>query len=227
MTQNATLDDGASAPGLSPLARLKLTRELATVKTDIAAIAAGPRAALARLKLVARANAIRAQLGGGVVPVPQPAEAPGKGFEIGTIRFEPVKIPDPRRDGEFYWAAKVVETGEVLEDIQKESVPKLEARFREDFERGLKGDVERWRRGFGLQPIDGPAPAQAAEPAELVELREVAAGQHDGLGLDALLSKIDKAARALSDAGLLSGEAEAVAHEAITHWARLELQANG
>ncbi|HEY4529814.1 MAG TPA: hypothetical protein VIG97_05740, partial [Luteimonas sp.] len=76
-------------------------------------------------------------------------------------------------------------------------------------------------------PAPQPEPAAAAEPAELAELREVVAGQHDGLGLDALLSKIDKAARALSDAGLLSGDAETVAHEAITHWARLELQTNG
>jgi len=218
--QNATLDDGASAPRLSPLERLRLSRELATIKTDIAALAGGASAALARLKLVARANAIRTQLGGGMQVAP--AIEPARAFEVGTVRFEPVKMPDPRREGHFYWAAKVAETGEVMQDIQKESVPKLEERYREDFERGLRGDVARWRAGFRLPSADA-----AAEPAELAELREVTTGQHDGLGLDALLQKIDTAARALSDAGLLSGDAEAVAHDAITHWARLELQTNG
>ena len=141
-----TLDDGASAPGLSALARLKLSRELATIKTDIAAVSAGPTAALKRLKLVARANQIRAQLG--------------------------ISSPD-------------------------------------------------------LKPVPKPEPAPAIEAPEIGELREVAAGQHDTMGLDALLSKIDKAARALHGASLLKDEAEDLAHAAITHWARLELQANG
>lgn len=145
-TQTATLDDGAPAPGLSALARLKLSRELATIKTDIAAVAAGPTAALTRLRLVARANQIRVQLGGLV----------------------PAAVVPP------------------------------------------------------------PAPEPQAEPRpELDELREVVAGQHDALGLDALLTKIDKAARALHEAGALTGDAEQLAHDAVTYWARLELQLNG
>lgn len=149
--QTVTMDDGAPAPSLSPLERLKLSRELATVKTDLSVIAAGPAATLTRLKLVARANQIRARLGGGAnLPAPEP-------------KPEPKPEPTP-------------------------------------------------------EPVEHPGVA---------ELREVIAGQHDGLGLDALLSKIEKAAHALHEADALAGEAESVAQDAVTHWARLELQTNG
>lgn len=158
MQSNATLDDGATAPALSVLSRLKLSRELATIKTDIAAIAAGPMAALTRLKLVARANQIRAQLGGAISPPVAPPVAP--------VVVEP-------------------------------------------------------------EPAPAPAPAAESEAPEVGELRDVVAGKHDGLGLDGLLAKIDKAARALFDAGSLLGDIEALAHEAVSHWARLELQTNG
>lgn len=154
MQSNATLDDGATAPALSVLARLKLSRELATIKTDIAAIAAGPMAALTRLKLVARANHIRAQLGGALAPAVTPPVAPA--------------VIEPE-----------------------------------------------------------PTPTDEREAPEVGELRDVIAGKYDGLGLDGLLAKIDKAARALFDAGSLLGDIEALAHEAVSHWARLELQTNG
>lgn len=149
MQNHETLDDSASPPALSPLARLKLSRELATIKTDISMIAAGPSAALTRLKLVARANSIRAQLGGGLTPTVAPPQA-------------------------------------------AQATP---------------------------SPIE--------ESSDVNDLRDVVAGVHDGLGLDALLTKIEGAARALFDAGLLAGDVEALAHEAVSHWARLELQING
>lgn len=80
----------------------------------------------------------------------------------------------------------------------------------------------------GAMPAPAPAVVMpAAEPAQLAELREVIAGQHDALGLDALLSKIDAAARALHDVGALQGDAESLAHDAVSHWARLELNTNG
>jgi len=152
-TQNdATLDDGAPAPTLPVLARLKLSRELATIKTDISAIVAGPLAALTRLKLVARANQIRRQLGGAIAPPVTPPVAPAV--------------------------------------IEPEPVPVIEA-------------------------------------VEVGELRDVIAGLHDGLGLDGLLTKIGKAVRSLFDAGSLLGDIETLAHEAVSHWAQLELQTNG
>ena len=50
----------ARAQSKSPaVARLKLSRELATVKTDIAITASDPAAARTRLKLAARANQLR------------------------------------------------------------------------------------------------------------------------------------------------------------------------
>lgn len=56
----------ARVPSTSPVvARLKLSRELATVKTDIATTAADPAAARARLKLAARANQIRHKIDAG------------------------------------------------------------------------------------------------------------------------------------------------------------------
>lgn len=152
LLSNATLDDGAVVPSLPVLTRLKLSRELATIKTDISAVAAGPMAALTRLKLIARANQIRVQLGGVISPPVAPAVA---------------------------------------------------------------------------DPAPQPEPIAEREPPQVAELRDVIAGRHDGLGLDALLSKIESAARALFDADSLAGDVESLAHEAVSHWARLELQING
>lgn len=72
----AALDDAGGtvvAPPLGAMARLKLVRQLAGVKADIAAAGSGPMAALKRLRLVATANQVRAQLGA-AVRTPAPAE---------------------------------------------------------------------------------------------------------------------------------------------------------
>lgn len=74
---------------------------------------------------------------------------------------------------------------------------------------------------------ESPAPAEESEPPEVVELRDVIAGKHNGIGLHGLLSMIERAVRALSVAGELYGGIEALAHEALNHWAHLELQING
>ena len=73
--ESAALDDAGTvvAPPLGAMARLKLVRQLAGVKADIAAAGAGPMAALKRLRLVATANQVRAQLGA-VVRAPAPAD---------------------------------------------------------------------------------------------------------------------------------------------------------
>ena len=71
----AALDDAGTvvAPPLGAMARLKLVRQLAGMKADIAAAGAGPMAALKRLRLVATANQVRAQLGA-VVRAPAPVD---------------------------------------------------------------------------------------------------------------------------------------------------------
>lgn len=138
----AALDDAGTvvAPPLGAMARLKLVRQLAGMKADIAAAGAGPMAALKRLRLVATANQVRAQLGAAAVQPPSVAEAENK---------------------------------------------------------------------------------------HVTSLREVSSGKHDSEGLAALFARIQEAANALNEAGLLVGEVEAVAHAAITHWAELEVSLNG
>ncbi len=85
--------------------------------------------------------------------------------------------------------------------------------------------------GAGVPVIQtAPAPSDVAtEPDQVKTLREVTAGQHDTKGLPELFGLIQGAVNGLDEAGLLSGDADAVANEAITHWAELEerLSANG
>lgn len=74
--------------------------------------------------------------------------------------------------------------------------------------------------GVGSKPAENP---------HVATLRAVAAGQHDTRGLPELLGLIQEAVNGLDEAGLLTGDADGVANEAITHWAELEerLSANG
>jgi hypothetical protein len=60
------------------------------------------------------------------------------------------------------------------------------------------------------------------ELPHVTTLRAVAAGQHDSKGLPELYGLIQEAVNGLDEAGELTGDAEAVANEAITHWAELE-----
>lgn len=60
------------------------------------------------------------------------------------------------------------------------------------------------------------------ESPHVTTLRAVAAGQHDSKGLPELYGLIQEAANGLDEAGELTGEADAVANEAITHWGELE-----
>lgn len=71
-----------------------------------------------------------------------------------------------------------------------------------------------------------PAPV---EDANLTTLRDVAAGKFDGDGLLALYERIRDAVVALegTTGAPLSGDAEAAAQAAITHWAELEVKVNG
>jgi hypothetical protein len=139
---NATLDDVGTPNVAAMMARLKLTGELSTLKKQIDALGIAAGDMLAKLRLVARANEVRKQLGDSLVPVVQP---------------KPV-TPEPEQ----------------------------------------------------------------ADQEQVKSLREVIAGTHDGKSLPELFAIIQEAVNGLDEAGMLSGEADAVANEAITHWAELE-----
>lgn len=72
---------------------------------------------------------------------------------------------------------------------------------------------------------DTPRIEQEQAPTESAEakfLREVKEGAHDALALDDLLTKIEAAVLALQEAGQLTGDIDAMASAAITHWAEME-----
>ncbi len=66
--------------------------------------------------------------------------------------------------------------------------------------------------GVGIKTTENP---------HVATLKAVAAGRHDTKGLPELFGLIQEAANGLDEAGLLSGDAEAVANEAIEHWDEL------
>lgn len=72
--------------------------------------------------------------------------------------------------------------------------------------------------------LGGKPQAEAGEPAEVKALRAIAKGAHDGETLLELYVRIQAAINALTEAGALAGDAESVAHDAITRWAELESQ---
>lgn len=63
---------------------------------------------------------------------------------------------------------------------------------------------------------------KTAENPHVATLKAVAAGQHDTKGLPELFRLIREAVNGLDEAGLLTGDAEAAAHDACTHWGELE-----
>ena len=81
--------------------------------------------------------------------------------------------------------------------------------------------------GAGAVPPPAEPKTEEVESPHVVTLRAVAAGKHDSEGLAALFGRIQEAVNALNEAGLLIDAAEAVAQEAITHWAELEVRLNG
>jgi hypothetical protein len=146
-------------------------------------------------------------------------------FEVGGIKFEAIKTNDLRRPGKFFWRAKVVETGEMPESYGAESVPKLKAQLEDDLNFGLKGDLDRWHKGFGIsQPK--PEPETNPHQVHIDTLQSIVDGQHDNDDLAGLLDVIDAAATALIDAGL--GDVnDALIGAAAERWAILDEQQNG
>lgn len=72
-----------------------------------------------------------------------------------------------------------------------------------------------------LAKLGAGAAPQTENPA-LAVLRAVIQGEHDRLALRRVLEMIEGAIKALHDGGDLVGGNEALADDAITHWARLE-----
>lgn len=62
---------------------------------------------------------------------------------------------------------------------------------------------------------------KTAENPHVSTLKAVAAGQHDTKGLPELFGLIQEAVNGLDEAGLLTGEAEGAANDAIEHWDEL------
>jgi hypothetical protein len=97
----------------------------------------------------------------------------------------------------------------------------------------------RQKLGLGASPAApeiGPAQAVAREPVAPPEqtenphvktLKDVAAGRHDGGGLESMFGLIQEAVNALDEQGLLTGEVEGAANDAITRWAEVEERLNG
>lgn len=86
----------------------------------------------------------------------------GPTFEVGSVTFEAIKTPDPRRENHFFWRARVADTGAFI-PAEADSVPKLKAKLDDDLRLGLKNDIARWRKSFDLpllseKPIDPTSP---------------------------------------------------------------------
>ncbi|MEY2875840.1 MAG: hypothetical protein RLZZ373_3211 [Pseudomonadota bacterium] len=73
------------------------------------------------------------------------------------------------------------------------------------------------------QKLIAAAPDPTPQESEHIAfLRTVVAGDKDQTGLNSLLDEIDSAISALAKSGELAGDVEALANEAITHWAKRE-----
>lgn len=87
-----------------------------------------------------------------------------------------------------------------------------------------QANAVRKQLGAGV-PVVPPTPAPSdavVESPHIATLRAIKAGKHDSQALPELFGMIKEAVNALDEAGQLSGEVEALANDAITHWAELE-----
>ena len=88
------------------------------------------------------------------------------------------------------------------------------------------GAVARLRAAQQVRELLEELGATSQESPHLVTLRAVAAGQRDDQTLAELYGLIQEAVNGLEEAGELAGEAESLAHAAITRWAELEEKTN-
>jgi hypothetical protein len=100
-----------------------------------------------------------------------------------------------------------------------------------ELSRLLDAAVAKWGGAVAADPAPTtPEPAPPAAPTdspEVATLRAVIAGNHDSLDLPALYSKISQAVVAMIDSKAMTPDTEALANEAITHWAKLDQERNG
>lgn len=81
---------------------------------------------------------------------------------------------------------------------------------------------------FGTPAVTDPQPAPAvAEDGNIAVLRSILAGESDSAHLSLTLATIEACVNVLNDAGLLTGEVEQLAQDAITYWANLDEKVNG
>ena len=78
-----------------------------------------------------------------------------------------------------------------------------------------------------LKQIRTQLGATAAPNPYVRALADIADGRSDGLSLLTMWASMKDSVDSLEGAGELTSEAEALAHAAITHWARLEEKING
>lgn len=76
-------------------------------------------------------------------------------------------------------------------------------------------------------PEPAPAPAPPVEDGNVAVLRSILAGESDSAHLSLTLATIEACVNALNDAGLLTGDVEQLAQDAITYWANLDEKVNG
>lgn len=78
-----------------------------------------------------------------------------------------------------------------------------------------------------LKQIRTQLGATVAPNLHVQALADIAGGRSDSLSLLAMWASMKDSVDSLEESSELTGEAEALAHAAITHWARLEEKING
>ena len=92
---------------------------------------------------------------------------------------------------------------------------------------GPAAALKKMRLVVQLKAIRARLGAASAPNPNTQALADIAGGKKDDLTLLTMWASMKDSVDTLEEAGELAGEAEALAHAAITHWARLEEKING
>jgi hypothetical protein len=189
-------DDTGVPDVTAMMARMKLTSQLRGLKAQILALGKDPLSMIKSARLAEQLRKIRKELGAGAPVVSaagnEPSSVAAKWAAL--QRVERVKVLVATGSGNAFAEQHSWKLFPDLPDV-------LQAKIQRFFEQEHSA---------------------SSEPSEVATLRAVAAGQHDSKGLPELYGLIQEAVNGLDEAGELTGDAEAVANEAITHWAELE-----
>ncbi len=213
---NPVMDDVGSVTDVAAMmARAKLTKELRGLKAQIMALGKDPISMIKSARLAEQLRKIRKELG---VGAPVPPEV--KKAERPTVtRFV---IKDDGISTEIEWQESTPGGWGRLTGFQSLQLAKESAASQGYDAEAIPVFKSDWnpssKRFNPAVPVDEKTP----EPDQVKTLREVAAGQHDTKGLPELFGLIQEAVNGLDEAGLLTGDADGVANDAITHWAELE-----